>query len=65
MTHAEKESRISKVLTKPMTTRSLSDFSHLTMKQIYPTLVRMELAGKVVSKMEGGPAPRQRIYRLA
>ena len=64
MTPAEKEARIVKALTEPMSLKCLSNLSRLTGAQLYPTLVRMELAGTVLSEWERAWPRCQRIYRL-
>ena len=65
MAPAEKEARIVKALTEPMSISSLSDFSELTAAQLYPTLIRMEVDGRVLSEWDRSQHWRRRIYRLA
>jgi DNA-binding PadR family transcriptional regulator len=64
MTQAEKEARILRQLTEPMSGKALADFSELSVAQFYPTIMRMEREGKVISAWADGPYPRRRIYRL-
>jgi DNA-binding PadR family transcriptional regulator len=64
MRQAEKEARILRALTEPMSGKALADFAELTSGQFYPAIFQMEAEGKVVSSWEDGPYPRRRIYRL-